>query len=409
MRKETGRIKIAFLTASAPQDRRSWSGTTYFVGQALQKHCGEVTYIGPLPSYNGVKLVERLLGRSSWLLLKKKYLAKSGISAAKWYGKVATQKLADQDFDIIVVAEGAPATKIIPFLETDIPVVYVHDVTFALLHNYNQAFSNLLRLSVRDLNTVEALAIKRASLLVYSSTWAARSAVQDYQADPRKVHVIPFGANLENIPDKQIVEERKRSEQCRLLFVGVDWKLKGGNIAFETLVRLEEMGVPAELVVCGCVPPPQFVHDRMTVIPFLDKNDAHQRQQLEQLYATHDFLLLPTRNDCTPIVFCEANAFGLPAITTKTGAVSEVVRDGENGFTLPYEARGADFAEVISNIYQNEQRYEELVKSSRAAFDNRLNWDNWGITLRKKLSELLDHSSSGRAGRAIQREKIEVI
>lgn len=406
MQNETRRIKIALLTASIPQNRRSWSGSTYFIGQALQKHCGEVTYIGPLPSYQA-KLGERLLGRSSKLFLKKYYLPGAGISAAKWYGKVASQKLAGQDFDIIVVAEGAEATTIIPFLETDIPVVYVHDVTFALLHNYNQYFSNLLGLSVHDLDTVEALAINRASLLVYSTTWAARSAVQDYRADPRKVHVIHFGANLEKFPSKQVVEERKRSRHCRLLFVGVDWQMKGGDIAFETLVRLEEMGVPAELVICGCIPPSQFVHDRMTIIPFLDKSDTLQLQQLEQLYASSDFLLLPTRNECFGIVFCEGNAFGLPAITTRTGGVSEVVRDGENGFTLPYEARGADYAEVISKIYRDEQQYAELVKSSRQAFDDRLNWNSWGIALKKKLTEMLEPGPSGNAGKTILGEMIE--
>lgn len=165
--------------------------------------------------------------------------------------------------------------------------------------------------------------------------------------------------------------------------------MKGGDIAFETLIRLEEMGIPTELIVCGCTPPSHFVHERMTIIPFLDKNDANQRQRLEQLYASSDFLLLPTRNECFGIVFCEGNAFGLPAITTRTGGISEVVRDGENGFTLSYEAKGTDYAEVISKLYQNKQRYVELVKSSRASFENRLNWDSWGISLRVKLTEML--------------------
>lgn len=397
MHDETRGIKIAFLTASNPQNRRLWSGITYYVAQALRKHCGEVTYIGPLPAYKA-KPGERILDKSSNLLLKKRYLYSYGISAAKWYGKVATQKLAGRAFDVIIVAEGIMSTPLIAFLETDIPIVYVHDATFTLLHNYLQDFSNLLDLSSHELNTVETLATKKASLFVYSSAWAARSAVQDYHADPARVHVVPFGANLQYSPTAQVLEAKKKLERCRLLFIGVNWERKGGDIAFETLVKLEEKGVPAELVVCGCTPPRQFAHDRMTVIPFLDKNDAHQRQHLEQLYAMSDFLLLPTRNDCTPITFCEANAFGLPVITTRTGGVPEVVRDGENGFTLPYDARGADYAEVIGAIFQDEQRYAELVKSSRQAFDNRLNWDLWGTAMKEKLTELLDHTPSGYVG-----------
>jgi glycosyltransferase involved in cell wall biosynthesis len=91
-----------------------------------------------------------------------------------------------------------------------------------------------------------------------------------------------------------------------------------------------------------------------------------------------DFLILPTRNEAFGIVFCEAAAFGLPVITTHTGGVPEVVRDGENGYVLPVEARGESYAQMIADIYQNEQRYLHLVQSSRGAFEERLNWDVWG-------------------------------
>src|SRR5205085_123986 len=162
---------------------------------------------------------------------------------------------------------------------------------------------------------------------------------------------------------------RKKSEQCRLLFLAVQWTRKGGDIAFETLLKLEELGIQAELIVCGCTPPKGIVHKRMRVIPFLDKNDERQRKELEQLLMAADFLLLPTRADCTPIVYCEASAFGLPVITTNTGGVPEVDRDGENGFLLPCDARGDAYAEVIARVYHDDARYAELVRASRAAFE----------------------------------------
>ena len=390
---ETGRIKIALLTATVPQDRRPWSGTTYFVGQALQKHCGEVTYIGPLPPHKA-NLGERLLGRGSKLLLKKRYYYERGISAAKWYGKFATQKVDGQDFDVIVVAEGSNATTIISFLETYIPVVYMNDVTFTLLYDYYQYLSNPLGLSVRDLSTVETLTLKKASAVIYSSTWAARSAIEDYGADPAKIHVVPFGANIDEPPSREVVLAREKSECCRLLFLGVDWIRKGGDLAFETLLKLEELGVQAELIVCGCTPPQRVAHERMTVMPFLDKNDERQRKELDQLLMSADFLLLPTRADCTPIVFCEASAFGLPVITTHTGGVPEIVRDGENGFLLPYEARGDAYAEVIARVYHDDERYAALVRASRAAFEECLNWDAWGLAVKHILSNMLAHKNS---------------
>jgi glycosyltransferase involved in cell wall biosynthesis len=110
-----------------------------------------------------------------------------------------------------------------------------------------------------------------------------------------------------------------------------------------------------------------------------------------QLYLEADFLLLPTRNECFGIVFCEANAFGLPAITTCTGGVPEVVRNGENGFVLPLEARGDAYALLIASLYRDAAQYAQLVLSSRAAYDERLNWDSWGVAMNTIITDVLRH------------------
>ena len=132
----------------------------------------------------------------------------------------------------------------------------------------------------------------------------------------------------------------------------------------------------------------------MKVIPYLSKKDEKQRKELDKLFETSDFLLLPTRGDTYGMVFCEASAFGLPAIATNTGGVSGAVKEGENGFLLPLEARGGEYAELIARIYRDGRRYADLVRSSRAAFDNRLNWDAWGISVTKLITELVGETSS---------------
>ena len=388
MNGESKRMKIAILTGYDPQNTRSgssWPNTITFMAQVLQRQCGEVSYIRL--SCPKEELVGRVLHKGSRFLLKKNFLYGMSFLLAKKYAEVATQRLRDQSFDIIVAPCGAPA---IAFLETDIPIVLVEDATFAVLHDYYPAFSNLLQRSIREANSIMNLAIKKASLLVYPSAWAAQSAIEDYHADKQKVHFRPFGANFETIPPRNIVEERKKSDRCKLLFVGSDWQRKGGDIAFETLLKLEEMGMQAELIVCGCTPPTTFSHERMTVIPFLDKSNERQRQELEQLYVTSDFLLLPTRQECFGMVFCEASSFGLPSIATDTGGVSGAITDGENGFILPPTARGFEYAELIAKICRDNKQYGELVKSTRAAFDERLNWDAWGVTMKKLFTELLN-------------------
>ena len=94
------------------------------------------------------------------------------------------------------------------------------------------------------------------------------------------------------------------------------------------------------------------------------------------------------------MVFCEASAYGLPSITTDTGGVCGAVKNGENGFMLPFNARGQEYAEVIAKVYSDDQLYSELVQSSRAAFENRLNWDAWGISVKRLLNECIFQNTS---------------
>ncbi|MFL5705752.1 MAG: glycosyltransferase family 4 protein [Ktedonobacteraceae bacterium] len=386
-------MKIAILTANTLQDRKrsSWKGTVERMAQSLQKHCGDVYYIDPV--YPKGWLLGKVLHKLTRFFLKKNFLYNHTFFLAKKYAKVVGPRLVGQHFDVIVAPSGGTE---IAFLETDIPIVLIEDANFVLLQNYYAEYSNLLKRSIYEADALERAAIRKAALVLHPSEWAAQSTIKNYSADMQKVHVIPFGANFENPPPMEVVQAKKKSDRCRLLFIGVNWQRKGGSIAFQTLLKLDEMGILAELIICGCTPPAQFSHERMTVIPFLNKSDPKQRQELEKLFETCDFLFLPTRSECYGMVFCEASAYGLPSITTNTGGVSGAVRDGENGFMLPLSAGGEDYAKVIAEIYLDDQRYSELVRSSRAAFDERLNWDAWGISVQKLLAQMLNREKAAQ-------------
>lgn len=385
MNKTDNRPKIAFLTVEPEHDRRSFSGSLFYMGKALERHCGEVTYLEHV-----ISLEKRVLGRIMREAEKrhfKRQIAHRRLPfVARKQAKIAAHRLAGRHFDVIVALDCVPE---IAFLQTDIPVLLILDITFRLQQNYYSEYSHLLAFSARQAEIIEQAAFQNASKLLFETSWAAHSAIEDYGIDAQKVYAIPAGANLDHFPPREQVLAKKPSEQCRLLFMGVDWQRKGGDIAYETLLKLHEMGIEAELTVCGCVPPTGITHPHLRVIPFLDKNDERQVREIEKLYAMADFFILPTRSEAFGVVFCEAGAFGLPVITTHTGGVPEVVRDGENGFLLPLDARGPEYAEVIAKIYRDDQCYAQMVRSGRAAFDERLNWDAWGMAVKDVLNETL--------------------
>jgi glycosyltransferase involved in cell wall biosynthesis len=373
-------MNIAFLTSEDPRDIRSWSGIHYYMAKALAQYCSKVTLLGPVNPYQ--IFPGKVLDKVSRLLFNTAYLYKFNLSLARKYARIFQKKLSAGQFDVIF----APwATAEIAFLEAGPPIIYSHDATVALTDGYYFNFSPRAR---RAGNLLESLAISKSRLAVYPSHWAARSAIHDYHADPGKVHVIPFGANLDETPSQEAILAKKKSDRCRLLFLGAEWYRKGGDIAFETLAKLEELKLPSQLTVCGCVPPKKYTHPNLKVIPFLNKNIPAQRAKLHEVLLASDFLLLPTRAECFGIVFCEAAAYGLPVITADTGGIPEVVKSGENGYVLPRGAVAADYARVIDEIFSDERRYYELMKGGRAAYKDRLNWDVWGRKVRQLVDEI---------------------
>lgn len=397
------RLKIAFLTALTLRDKRSsWRITNSYMTRALETYCGDVIDIGPIEIKE--LFIGKLINKIARLLFKRSFMYYHSFYFAKRYARLLERKLAGKSYDLIF---GPSCATEAAFLETAIPIVLTEDANVASLLDYYAQFSQLLPRSRYEANKVEELGIRKAELVLHPSEWAAHITCEDYQVGRDKVHVVPYGTNIEDPPTAEIAQRRKKSDHCKLFFIGVDWERKGGAIAFETLLELEKLGIQAELTICGCIPPDEFQHERLRVIPYLDKKIESQRREMEQLFETSDFLFLPTRSEAYGMVFCEASAFGLPSITTDTGGVSGAVTNGINGYMLPPEARGPAYAELIGRVYRDDEGYAALVKSSRAEYECRLNWDAWGKAVSALICEMLERKQTTPPAAPVSPETVE--
>ena len=378
-------IKIAYLSSNDPTDKKVWSGTHYSIYSALKKHVGEVIPLGPYEPKLPIFLGKILTGLSQ-KILNKRYNYRHSKLVSKAYGIYFTKKLKKQHFDLIV----APAAlSELAYIETNVPIIYISDSTIQLSLNYHNALTGLLPLSEQETKQIEQLTYKKCSKIIVSSVWALNSLRNNYQLPESKIASIPFGANMEKLPSKMEVKVNQEDGVCNLLFIGVYWKSKGGEIAYNCLLELLKLGVNAHLTICGCIAPEQFKHEKMSCIPFINKNTTKGQQKLFDIFSCHDFLILPTRFDCTPIVICEASAFSLPAIVANTGGVAGHLTEGKNGFLIDYTDKGKGYAKKIAEIYQNKDLFTALKISTRLEYENRLNWENYGVELKKIADSIL--------------------
>jgi hypothetical protein len=56
---------------------------------------------------------------------------------------------------------------------------------------------------------------------------------------------------------------------------------------------------------------------------------------------------------------------------------------------LPYDSGAADYAKLIAEIYSDDARYYELCRTSRQAFELRLNWDVWAQKVKSLILEII--------------------
>jgi len=372
--------RIGFATIGDGSNVRFWSGTPFHMSKSLANEGHEVVHIGPLsapilPLYKAYSSLCRTFGRRGL----SPFHARPVVAQ---YAADAVRTIRAMSPDIVFAPAGSTFAWSVP---DGVPLVYASDATFRLIEDYHPNYRNLSRAARKTAERLERDTIARADLILYPSQWAAESAVRDYGADPARVHVVPWGANLKDAPARESVLGSRKPGPCRMLLIGVNWKEKGADIAIETLAELNNRGVKAELVICGCTPPKPVTQDGLMIIPYLDKNDPAQRNRLDQIYRDADFFLLPTRADCFPIVLCEAAAHGLPSVARATGGVPYAVREEKTGVLVPPNATKADYAAVIAEIFANPDRLARLRQSSRDAFEARLNWQAWG----RRVSDLI--------------------
>lgn len=365
-------LRIALVHHADARSVRTWSGTVFFMKRALERHVGRVIDLSPYPN---PLLPWKVMGKGLGILTGRRSSFAHDPALARRFGAYFSRILRNDAYDLVF----APAaSSVIAWLETSLPVVYYSDATWDLLVDYNASFTNLAKRYRDGGEEIERRAIARADLSLFSSEWGARSAVETYGALPERVGVVPLGANLLDPPARDTVLPRSLGPLLQLLFCGVSYRNKGGAIARRALTRLLKMGIDAEMTILGCIPPPSENHPQMKVVPFLDKSIPAQRTAFEQIWRQADMFILPTRFEAAGLVFCEAGAYGIPSFAPDTGGISSIVRNGRNGFLLPYEADGEAYAEAIARLVADPGAYTQICRTSRDEYEERLNWDAWG-------------------------------
>ena len=365
-------MRIGFVSLEAASSMTSWSGIPFQILSQMRAQSVDVHMLSPLKS------------AAKYLLFPAKLMARvesKSITLDHFrlvlydYARQIESFVKNRRIDVVFSTSTIPIT----LLDCGKPMVTWTDAVFQAMYGYyNEAFANMTRDAVARGNWQEETALRNCSCAAFASTWALDAARS--LTGGAKLRVLPFGSSLPvqhtagDVARRAAAKRSGRKNQCELLFVGVDWQRKGGDIAVETARLLNEGGVKTRLRIVG--PPPGGVtHSFVEALGFINKSSTAGIRSMVDLFQDADFFILPTKAEAAGIVFSEASSYGLPSITYATGGVSDYVRNGVNGVCLQPGEPAARFAGEIQRILACPTEYVSYALGGFREYEERLNWE----------------------------------
>lgn len=369
---------IGYVSQANPfTDRKAWSGTIYKIREGIENAGYKVIWI-PYSTDTFKHKVYKILMR---LIFGKNVLKDHN----KYYYKLCADTIdmaLVSKCDYLFFPGGAQMTAYRKFNK---PIIYYTDANFKIMVDYY--WYNLPKWIIKQGNETERLGIQNSYINIRSSKWAADSVVNDYNGNPKRNYVLEFGANIDY---KDIIQSKpfKNNETLNILFSGVAWIRKGGDIAVKTVQLLNQKGIKANLFITGISNLPSQYQNLPYIknFGFFNKNIPEQYQQYIKIISSSHIFLFPTKAECSAIVLCEASAFGLPIFTYDTGGLANYVLNGVNGYRLPLKANEIDFANTILTCIKNNE-LEKLSHGGIKLFNEKLNWNAWSESFKKIMKD----------------------
>lgn len=215
-----------------------------------------------------------------------------------------------------------------------------------------------------------------------------------YQADPKKIKVIPPGVDLSHFYPISTDEAKEfiGVPPCErnLLFVGRIEPLKGIDTLIEAIVLLRDRGefelTPFCLTVIGGEPETsqEYMSTEMArlqelrakyglndLVTFLGKRD---QDTLPYYYSAAEAVVVPSQYESFGMVALEAMACGTPVVASQVGGLAFLIQDGITGYTVPTSDPHA-LADRLLTLIKDRNLRDNMGKNA-AEFAKDYSWQN---------------------------------
>lgn len=341
---------LTFLVSWGKNKETAWSGTNY----SLYKALGE---------YYNVNDID--LSGNRWLnALIRRVLRLDGTSMEYYRRHLLEKKLHNTKGNVFQFSEVLPDSNIRnTYMYVDNTVSYVNYMRSQLPNTFSvSAFQNtdseLFRKREREQNEY----IRSCSGLFTMGHWLKDWLIkQGFSAN--NIHAVGGGINV----DKSLINPLHNKTHNKILFVGKDFKRKGGYITFQAFKHLRDHGKDVELYVIG--PSQDPIEDSVVGYHFVGQIPFNEEAKY---YNMCDVFCMPSYFEAYGLVFIEALTFGLPCIGRDCYEMPYFIKEGETGLLLKHDDP-QELASLIQNALED-RNYAQNIFSRRNQYIKDYSW-----------------------------------
>ena len=246
------------------------------------------------------------------------------------------------------------------------PTFAYQDMNFSVAIDHYEAFGRDMVTTIpTDLGTLRYLADEQLAALekldgIFTmGQWYRDHLIHNQGLSPSRVHVVGGGVPqvYATLPVRKV---RPKADRNRLLFIGTEFRRKGGDFVIEAISRLNHGGDrQLRLTIIGpptwpfTTPPPDWV-DYLGMLP---------RAEIAKQFLSHDLFVMPSRFEAYGKVFLEARAIGIPCIGRAAYSMPELIQPGVGGAT--WEDDNIDnLASIILDALDNDDMHERCARDA---------------------------------------------
>jgi len=155
---------------------------------------------------------------------------------------------------------------------------------------------------------------------------------------------------------------------------------------------LDKSTVPLKIFIVGDGPEKEKIEERVKIINGKYNNSIILTSWVTDVATFNsamDVMCLTSLNEGTPVSLIEAQASGIPIVTTDVGGVKDILLEGETGFVVPLDRKNL-FVDRLLELINDEKKREKMSQNGWKHVEEKFHYGTLVKNMTNLYLELLE-------------------